>query len=98
MKGFWEKGAPGKNFLEKILWIENLSLCLQCLNKWRLGSEKSWEPQKKRGFYKITLLQTPFLKFPLFFLFCKQVFVSVNILEQDICKNGNFVKALICRK
>jgi hypothetical protein len=21
-KGFWEKGAPGKNFLEKILWIE----------------------------------------------------------------------------
>lgn len=31
-KGFWEKGAPGKNFLEKILWIENLSLCLQCLN------------------------------------------------------------------
>jgi hypothetical protein len=31
-KGFWEKGAPGKNFLEKILWIEKLSLCLQCLN------------------------------------------------------------------
>lgn len=31
-KGFWEKGAPGKNFSEKILWIENLSLCLQCSN------------------------------------------------------------------
>ena len=31
-KGFWKKGAPGKNFLEKILWIEKLSLCLQCLN------------------------------------------------------------------
>jgi hypothetical protein len=29
-KGFWEKGAPGKNFLEKILWIEKFSLCLQC--------------------------------------------------------------------
>lgn len=49
-KGFWEKGAPGKNFSEKILWIENLSLYLQCLNKWRLSSEKSWEPQKKRGY------------------------------------------------
>lgn len=92
------RGMKSEGIFEKILWIENLSLCLQCSNKWRLGSEKSWEPQKKRGFYKVTLLQTPLLKIPLFFLFCKQVFVSVNIFEQGICKNGNFVKALICRK
>jgi hypothetical protein len=45
-----EKARPGKNFSEKILWIKKLSLCLQCLNKWRLSSEKSWEPQKKRGY------------------------------------------------
>ena len=49
-KGILEKARPGKNFFEKILWIEKLSLCLQCLNKWRLSSEKSWEPQKKRGY------------------------------------------------
>lgn len=48
-EGILEKARRGENFSEKILWIENLSLCLQCLNKWRLSSEKSWEPQKKRG-------------------------------------------------
>lgn len=41
VKGILEKARPGKNFSEKILWIENLSLCLQCLNKWRLNSERS---------------------------------------------------------
>lgn len=41
VKGILEKARPGKNFSEKILWIEKLSLCLQCLNKWRLSSEKS---------------------------------------------------------
>lgn len=30
VKGILEKARPGKNFLEKILWIEKLSLCLQC--------------------------------------------------------------------
>jgi hypothetical protein len=29
-EGILEKARPGKNFSEKILWIENLSLCLQC--------------------------------------------------------------------
>lgn len=50
VKGIWKKARRGENFSEKILWIEKLSLCLQCLNKWRLSSEKSWEPQKKRGY------------------------------------------------
>lgn len=50
VKGILEKARPGENFLEKILWIEKLSLCLQCLNKWRLSFEKNWEPQKKRGY------------------------------------------------
>lgn len=40
-KGILEKARRGENFSEKILWIEKLSLCLQCLNKWRLSSEKS---------------------------------------------------------
>lgn len=31
-EGILKKARPGKNFSEKILWIENLSLCLQCLN------------------------------------------------------------------
>jgi hypothetical protein len=49
-EGILGKRRARQNFLEKILWIEKLSLCLQCLNKWRLSSEKSWEPQKKRGY------------------------------------------------
>jgi hypothetical protein len=31
-EGILEKRRARQNFLEKILWIENLSLCLQCLN------------------------------------------------------------------
>jgi hypothetical protein len=31
-EGILKKARPGKNFSEKILWIEKLSLCLQCLN------------------------------------------------------------------
>jgi hypothetical protein len=31
-EGILGKRRARQNFLEKILWIENLSLCLQCLN------------------------------------------------------------------
>lgn len=44
-----EKARRGENFSEKILWIENLSLCLQCLNKWRLSSEKELGTAKEKG-------------------------------------------------
>nr|DAG10850.1 MAG TPA: hypothetical protein [Bacteriophage sp.] len=41
---------------------------MQCLNKWRLSSEKSWEPQKKRGYHRCASSNTSFKFSPFLFV------------------------------